>query len=88
MTRLRLKESVKDADLAKYGFTKSRRAKHPDLVRSIDGEPVYRVYFTDKHRNLQVITCDNCVIATSLQLLLYRLTRDGLLEEWEDTANA
>ena len=87
MTKLRLKEGVKDADLLPYGFHKGKFAKHPDFIRQIDGVPIYRIYFTDKHRFMQVLINEQCVVAGTLQTIIYRLTKDGLLEEVEVDSN-
>ena len=86
MPRLRLKSGVDDSDLLRYGFKKSRHIKHPDFIRQIEGVPLYRVYFTDKHRYLQIQLGEQYVVSSSLQYLIYKLTQDGLLEEVEEVA--
>jgi len=88
MLKIRLKEAVKDEELLAYGFRKGKYAKHPDFIRQIDGLPIYRIYFTDKHRFMQVLINEQCVVAGTLQAIIYRLTKDGLLEEVEVDSNA
>lgn len=84
MTRIRLRDGVTAEDLKKYGFTKSASAKFPDFIRQIDGKPLYRVYFTAKHRYMQIYMNESCVISASLQKLIFELARDGIIEEVEE----
>lgn len=82
MMKIRLKDGVRLDELAKYGFKPSGRTC--DFIRQIDGKPLYRVYFTGKHRYMQIYMASSCVISASLQKLIFELARDGIIEEVEE----
>lgn len=71
---LKLKDNVKLEELEKFGFIDGV------YTRTKNGEWLYNVYLTPNHRYLQVTVYKPCVIAHRLQELIYKLTKDGLLE--------
>lgn len=75
--RLRLKKCYTEKDLEKYGFVNGL------YTRKLDDEILYQVVCTTRNKNIQIHT-NACTIARSLQLLIYDLIVDGLVEKVEE----
>lgn len=75
--RLRLKKCYTEKDLEKYGFCNGVYS------RWIDEQLLYQVICTPRNKNIQIHT-NACTIARSLQLLIYDLIVDGLVEKVEE----
>lgn len=78
--KLRLKKEVKLEQLHEFDFK-----PHHDTVqfkREVNGSLIYLVTITSRNRNVQIQT-NGATIGSSLQLLIYRLTMAGLVEEVE-----
>jgi len=75
---LKLKDNVDLKELEKFGFVNENGSYRYERIMS-DGL-VYVLYLTKNHKYIQIEIIQPCIIAGSLQCLLYDLIKDGLVE--------
>lgn len=80
--KLRLKDGITEKDLEKYGFKNGVLTKFADEKNGI-AELIYHIVVTRRNKNIQITTGSGFTIAASLQLIIYQLTVDGMVERVE-----
>ncbi len=80
---IRIKDNVDLKELKKYGFEYDDRDFYR-YDRYIDNNLVWTLYTTKTHHNLQIAIVVPCTLAKELQTLIYKMTKDDLLEISEE----
>ena len=80
---LKIKDNVDLKELEKYGFEYDERGFYC-FTRIIGGVLAWKLYVTAHHHYLQIKVYEPCIIAGSLQSVLYDLIKADLVEEVED----
>lgn len=80
MEKLKIKDNVDLKELEKFGFIKNIQGNYI-YKRILKNKLFYIVYTTSTNKNIQIEILEPGTISSSLQLLIFNLTKAGLVEK-------